>query len=289
MKVGVINKSEPRLGQSAGAELTGVTVSQVAWRFNRETGFEELVRRSDGQVLDRRRPTKQGAQDMKKETAEAKASKEFGNKYGHLTIGPFAGRHETSGTVLVDATCDCGKEVPGMMLNEITSGKRPYCDKRTCPVAESERSGKAIEGEGPSPEESKPRRTVKRRSAATVGTAAKPRRASSGRKGSAGSNNNSLEPVSAKAAATVAAPVNGGGRALVQRDFASISAVVESLAVIAEQVSIEDAASLVDEVRRQASQPAARLQVRGLPNYDVVFTGYLKVAEAFLAFRIGIE
>lgn len=44
----------PTTAQAGAADLSGVTVSDCSWLPNPSRGFEELVRKRDGQVLDRR-------------------------------------------------------------------------------------------------------------------------------------------------------------------------------------------------------------------------------------------
>jgi len=243
-------------------------------------------------------------------SAEERAKEHLGEKRGHVTIGEFVRKHPSTGTAMVKASCECGNEFE-TTLSALLDDDRKYCDQRSCPIAAKDRQdARDLAGSNAEPAEadsqvSKRRPGNKRRAGnKTQGASAKPRRASKGRRRSAvdtadrhisallaetAERNKSLEPAAAK----VVTAVNGGGPALAHRDFASISAVVESLAVIAEQVTIEDAVALVEEIKRLNghfnSDGLALLRPRGLANFQTVLPSYLKVAEAFLAFRFGIE
>src|SRR6185503_7274533 len=162
MKVGVLNESEPRSQQSAGVELTNVTVTSVRWIRNQESGFDELVRESDGQVLDRR-PSKKGGQSRMRISAEERAREHFGEKHGNVTIGKFTRKHQSTGTAMVNASCECGKDFE-VMLSAVLDDNRKYCDTRTCPIAAKDRQNARnliVSDDKPTESESK---VIKRRS-----------------------------------------------------------------------------------------------------------------------------
>ena len=276
----MINSSETKQNLAAASADVRDRLSDYYWRINEAERTKELVRRSDGLVVDRKHLPPAGKRSEMNDKVRERAESSIGEKYGKLTVKSIAGSHPTNKAVMVKAECECGATIEDMLSNIIT-GKRPFCSKMTCPLAprnagKQEQGDENLENTHSETDLNAPRSTTRRpRRAKGVRTASKPAKKIRAKR------SRDLVPVRATKAPGAAA-TNG------HRDFRSISAVVESLATISEQVSLEDAQALVEELRRIEASPLS-FALPGLPDVARLLPGYLKTAQAFAEFRQALE
>lgn len=190
--------------EAATPDLSRLVVDYV-WRFNLAARRAERVRRSDGFVVERRVMTREevdremlkagtkpittrdigvradisekpklenpGEEKTMRSDTRERGEALVGQKHNYVTITEFLGPHlKPPHALMVDAKCDCGAMMHSVVASHITGGKRPCCNKRTCPVFRGASNGATAPASKPT------RRTEKLHRTARV---AKTRRASS--------------------------------------------------------------------------------------------------------------
>lgn len=144
-------------------EVAQRAVTGFRYRFDCGKRTVVSVRNSDSFEFDRRAMTRDEARehcgkeadDLMNQKIKERAEAHLNEEHGALTIKTLAGQNETTLAWMVAADCKCGRKIEAQ-LSEILSGRRKYCNARTCPIAITDR-------EKVTPPSERPLESVKRR------------------------------------------------------------------------------------------------------------------------------
>lgn len=163
----------------ASADVSDRT-SEYYWRYVLAHRRAEHVRRSDGQVVESRIMTRDEieralrtqsanrgpgveaaeetmlavdkSQNKQEGTMRGKAQERVENLIGtkpgkgNIEILEIVGQHPVNNGFLVKAKCACGRILPKIMVSDITTGRKEYCDRRICPIAQAAKGERRTAG-----------------------------------------------------------------------------------------------------------------------------------------------